>query len=63
MCATPRAPVNQWICRQAGRTTIDPLRRRAVSAFDVDDEDLTVGRNQHWHDGASSQSLSPEDRP
>jgi len=46
MGATPRASGNQRIGGQARWAAIDPVRYRAGSAFNVNDNDVTVGRNQ-----------------
>jgi hypothetical protein len=42
--------VNHRIRGQARRAVTDSVRWRAGSSFTVDDDDLTVGRNQYQHD-------------
>jgi hypothetical protein len=52
MSATPRASANQRIGGQACGAAIDAVRRPACPSFNVNDHDLTVGRNQDHHDRA-----------
>jgi hypothetical protein len=59
MGATPRAPVNQRIGGQACGAAIDPVRRRARPPFNVNDNDLTVGRDQYHHDRAPTKKSCP----
>jgi hypothetical protein len=35
---------------QAGGAATDPVRWRAGASFNINDEDVTVGRNQYQHD-------------
>jgi hypothetical protein len=39
--------VNQRIRRHARGAATDPMRTRDGASFNVDDHDLTVGRNQY----------------
>ncbi len=59
MGATPRAPVNQRAGGQACGATIDPVRCRAHPPFSVNDNDLTVGRDEYHHDRALPYELCP----
>ena len=58
MSATPRASANQRIGGEACGV-IDPVRCRACPPFNVNDNDLTVGRNQYHHDRAPFRTIVP----
>jgi hypothetical protein len=55
---TPRASLNEGVRSEASRTAADSLYRRSGASFNVNDDDLAIGGDQHRHGYDSMKRLS-----